>query len=80
MTCRNLSSQYGIGCLALVVMTHFSAWLQVVQHIQGRKAEQEEGDGHWAPVLALDSHKKLPLMATGANEPDNSIKLWSYEE
>jgi len=53
---------------------------QVVQHIQGRKAGQEEGDGHWAPVLALDSHMKLPLMATGANEPDNSIKLWSYEE
>lgn len=33
--------------------------------------------GHTAPVLCVAAHPRKPLLASAANDPDCTIKIWS---
>lgn len=42
-------------------------------------AESSGTVGHSAPVLCVTAHPSRPLLASGANDPDCTIKIWSAE-
>ncbi|GIL75687.1 hypothetical protein Vretimale_15248 [Volvox reticuliferus] len=36
--------------------------------------------GHTAPVLAVNVHPSLPVIASGAHSPDNTVRMWMAAE
>ena len=53
--------------------------MQVALKVEGRASKEAEGDGHYAPVVAVDTTDSQ-LLASGSLEGDCSIKVWSLEE
>jgi len=46
------------------------------EHIKGRNSPDEEGFGHCDVPLCADAHPQMPIVATGANRNDCTIKIW----